>query len=397
MLFDDILQNELNNLRNENLYRALRCVEGRQGPTITIGGRKFINLSSNNYLGLSNHPALVSAVIAVVKKYGAGAGASRLMSGTTRLHMEIERRIAEFKNTEDSIVFSSGYLANIGTITSLVDEKDIVIGDRLNHASLIDGCRLSGACFRTYPHLNLKTLEDILSKALCFRRRLIVTDTIFSMDGDIAPLSEIVSLADKYDAFLMIDDAHSTGVLGKEGRGGADYFGLGDRIHVQMGTLSKALGSIGGYVAGSKALIDYLRNKARSFIYSTALPPAVIAASIAALKIIRTQPSLRETLHKNAQYLKDGLRGLGFDILNTQTQIIPVFVGTVESAIAFSKKLYKEGIFAPAIRPPTVSKNRCRLRLSVMSTHKKEHLDRVLEAFKSVKCKVRKSYGVGEL
>ncbi|MDI6703425.1 MAG: 8-amino-7-oxononanoate synthase [bacterium] len=382
MDLDKILKEEIDGLKRANLYRTLKKVEGSIEPVILIDGREFINLSSNNYLGLTTHPRLIEASINATKRYGTGSGASRLISGNVELYEELEEKIAEFKGTESSVVFSTGYMANLGIIASLVESQDLVIIDKLSHASIIDGCRLSGGKLRVYPHKDLEKLERILRRGGNYRRRLIVTDGVFSMDGDIAPLPELLALAKKYEAFLMVDDAHSTGVLGKEGRGTLEYFGLEDKQIIQMGTLSKALGSLGGFVAASSILIDWIRNRARSLIYSTALPASVLATAISAIQVISSEPTLRGMLWKNVKSFKDGLVQLGYNIMDSQTQIVPILVGDTEKTIELAKYLYEEGIYAPPIRPPTVPKGQSRIRTSLMATHTESHIDKALSLLK---------------
>jgi len=377
----DFLKEELNKLQKEGLYRKPRVIDAFYGPTIEIAQEKYILLSSNDYLGLSQHSKVKEKAKEAIEKFGCGSGASRLISGTLSLHTELENNLAEFKKTEAAIVFSSGYTANLGVISSLVGKGDVIIIDKLNHASIIDGCRLSQADLRIYPHKNMLALEKILKKSQAYHQRLILTDGIFSMDGDIAPLPEIVALAKKYHALVMVDDAHGTGVLGKEGRGTVEHFGLETKIDIQMGTLSKALGSLGGFIAGSNILIEYLKNKARSFIYSTALPPAQVAGALAALEIIQTEPQIRNRLWENVRYLKAGLQKLGLDTMKSQTQIIPVLIGDNDKTMQVANSLYENGIFVPGIRPPTVPKGTARLRLSLMATHTKAHLDKVLVTF----------------
>lgn len=378
----NFLKEELNKLQKEGLYRELRVIDSFDGPTIKITQREYILLSSNDYLGLTQHPKVKESAKEAIEKFGCGSGASRLISGTNQLHCELENKLADFKKTESALIFSSGYAANLGVISSLVGKGDVIIIDKINHASIIDGCRLSGVNIRVYPHKNMNSLEKILKKSQTYNLRLIITDGIFSMDGDIAPLPEIVALAKKYQAVVMVDDAHGTGVLGKEGRGTVEYFDLEGHIDIQMGTLSKALGSFGGFIAGSNVLIEYLKNKARSFIYSTALPPAQVASALAALEIIQTTPELRQRLWENVRYLRKGLQKLGFDTMESQTQIIPVFIGKDDKTMQVAKFLYENGIFAPGIRPPTVPRGTSRIRLSLMATHTKSHIDKVVSTFK---------------
>jgi 8-amino-7-oxononanoate synthase len=378
------ISDELKNIKKAGLYRELNVIDNAQGVYLEVEGRKYLSFCSNNYLGLANNPLVVSAVKDAVEEYGWGAGASRLVSGNMALHETLENEISLFKEKESAIVFPTGYMANIGTISTLVSKGDLVICDKLNHASIIDGCRLSGADFRVYTHCDMEKLENILKKSSNYARKLIVTDSVFSMDGDLAPLPDIVSIARKYNAIIMVDEAHGTGVFGKEGRGVVEHFNLNKEIDVVMGTFSKAIGSLGGYVCGDEDLINFLRNKARSFIYTTALPPAVCAASIAGLKLIQKTPSLRKSLWDNIRYLKDKLTLLNFNVITSESPIIPILIGDADKAVGVSKYLYEKGILIPAIRPPTVPANSSRLRMTVMSTHTKEDLNRLLDVLSDV-------------
>ena len=378
------ISDELKTIKKSGLYRELNSVEGSQGTHLEIKGKTYLSFCSNNYLGLANNPLVIKAVKDAVGRYGWGAGASRLVSGNMRLHEVLEGEISKFKGKEASIVFPTGYMANIGTISSLVSKGDLVICDKLNHASIIDGCRLSGAGFRVYPHCDMKKLENVLKKATKYSRKLIVTDTVFSMDGDIAPLPDIVRIAHKYNAMVMADEAHGTGVFGENGRGVVEHFNLSKKVSIVMGTLSKAVGSLGGYVSGDADLINFLRNKARPFMYTTALPPAVCAASIAGIKLIRKNPSLRKSLWNNVRYLKKELDLLNFNLIPSESPIIPILIGDAKKAVDMSKLLYKKGILIPAIRPPTVPTRSSRLRMTVMSTHTRKDLERLLEVLSDV-------------
>ena len=378
------ISGELERIEKSGLYRELNIVESAQGTHLEIKGKTYLSFCSNNYLGLANNPLVIKAVKDAVGKYGWGAGASRLVSGNMRLHEVLEGEISKFKGKEASIVFPTGYMANIGTISSLVSKGDLVICDKLNHASIIDGCRLSGAGFRVYPHCDMKKLENVLKKATKYSRKLIVTDTVFSMDGDIAPLPDIVRIAHKYKAMVMADEAHGTGVFGKRGGGVVEHFNLSKKIDIVMGTLSKAVGSLGGYVSGDEDLINFLRNKARPFMYTTALPPAVCAASIAGIKLIQKNPLLRKSLWNNVRYLKKELDLLNFDLIPSESPIIPILIGDAKKAVDVSKLLYKKGILIPAIRPPTVPARSSRLRMTVMSTHTRKDLERLLEVLSDV-------------
>ncbi|HEA47003.1 MAG TPA: 8-amino-7-oxononanoate synthase, partial [bacterium] len=343
----DFLFQELKELREKGLYRNLRTITGPQEPRVIIGGRECLLFSSNNYLGLANHPRLKKASQEAIERYGVGAGASRLISGTMELHTRLEEKIARFKGRESAILFSSGFLANLGVITSLLGREDVVIVDRLNHASIIDAARLSSAKLLVYPHRDMSRLKKILERCQPYKKRLIVTDSIFSMDGDLAPLPEIVSLAKRYRALVMIDEAHATGVLGSGGRGAEEHFGLEGKVDIVMGTLSKAIGSLGGFITGSQNLIEYLKNRARSFIYTTALPSGVCAASLAGLDLIENEPSLRKNLWQNVKYIRDRLLKMGFDLMGSETQIIPILIGEVERTMEISEYLFSQGIFIP--------------------------------------------------
>ena len=378
------ISDELNKIKKTGLYRELKVIGNAQESHIEIEGKTFLSFCSNNYLGLANNPSVVEAVKDAVEEYGWGAGASRLVSGNMTLHERLENVISRFKGKDTALVFPTGYMANLGAISSLVSKGDLVICDKLNHASIIDGCRLSGADFRVYAHCDMEKLENILRKSSRYNRKLIVTDSVFSMDGDLAPLPDIVRIAGKYKAMVMVDEAHGTGVFGRNGRGVVEHFNLNNEIDIIMGTLSKAIGSLGGYVTGDNDLINYLRNKARSFMYTTALPPAVCAASIAAINLIKGDPSIRESLWHNVRFINDNLKLLNFNLISSESPIIPILVGDAQKAVDMSKLLYERGILIPAIRPPTVPANSSRLRMTVMSTHTKEDLERLLEALSEI-------------
>lgn len=391
----DFIGKELSALEESGLYRRLSLVQGAQEPRVRINGRDVILLCSNNYLGLANHPKIKEAAISAIEKYGFGSGASRLVSGNMESHRELEDRLARFKGTEAALVFNSGYHANIGIISSLVGRGDIIFSDKLNHASIVDGCLLSRAELKRYPHCDLDALEKFLKNASRIThhasRKLIITDGVFSMDGDIAPLQDISKLADKYNCMLMVDDAHSTGVLGENGKGTLEHFGIDNPNPVlrhngtgiiQMGTLGKALGCFGAYVAGSRKLIDYLINKARSFIYTTSLPPSVCAASIAAIDIVENEPQIRQDLWDRVKFFRDGLKCAGLDIMNSETQIIPILIGEADKAIKISRNLLDKGIFVQAIRPPTVPEGTSRLRITLMANHSLDDLKYALDCIK---------------
>jgi 8-amino-7-oxononanoate synthase len=342
-------------------------------------------MCSNDYLGLAGHPALREAACAAMERYGFGSGASRLVSGTSSQHQALEHRIAQFKGTEAALLFNSGYAANTGIIPAVAGAGDVILSDSLNHASIIDGCRLSKAELQVYRHGDVGHVESLLKKSVHARRKLIVTDGVFSMDGDIAPLPELASLAGKYSAILMVDDAHATGVLGKTGRGTTEHFNLTGRVHIQMGTFGKALGSFGAYVTGSRDLIDCLINRSRSFIFSTALPPAVCAASIAALDIIEHEPLLRENLWKNLERFVNGLISLNISTGTSETPIVPVMIGDSAKALKAGEKLLEYGIYATAIRPPTVPEGAARIRTTIMATHTDKDIDYALDIFSRLK------------
>ncbi len=378
------ISDELLKIKESGLYRELKVIENTQNTHIEIEGKTYLSFCSNNYLGLANHPSVVKAVKDAVEEYGWGAGASRLVSGNMTMHETLEKVISEFKRKEASIIFPTGYMANLGAISSLVSRGDLIVCDKLNHASIIDGCRLSGADFRVYAHRNMEKLESILKKSSKYNRKLVVTDSVFSMDGDLAPLPDLVKIAAKYNAMLMVDEAHGTGVFGQNGRGVVEYFNLNKEVDIVMGTLSKAIGSLGGYVSGDIDLINYLRNKARSFMYTTALPPAVCAASIAGIKLIQEDPSMRESLWNNVRFIKDKLRAINFNIISSESQIIPILIGDTQKSVEISKLLYENGILIPAIRPPTVPSNSSRLRMTVMSLHTKEDLESLYNVFREI-------------
>jgi 8-amino-7-oxononanoate synthase len=370
------LETRLKEVRAQNLHRSLRQMASAQGALITIDGRRLHNFSSNDYLGLAADPELKGAAAAAIRKFGTGAGASRLISGNLEPCAKLECDLARFKRAEAALVFASGYAAALGTITSLVGPGDVVILDKLCHACIIDACRQSGATVRVYPHLNLKKLRDLLAWASRNKRLnsnvLIVTETVFSMDGDVAPLADIADLKNAHGAWLMIDEAHATGVFGKTGRGLAEHFGVENEIEVTMGTLGKALGSAGGYINGSRALIDFLVNHARSFIFSTGMPPASYAAASAALKKIRQSPALRKKLWDNVAFF---CARLGRKPISP---IVPIQIGAEARTLEVSRKLWEAGFFVPAIRYPTVARGRARLRISISAAHSKKQLEQLI-------------------
>lgn len=389
----NFLTEELEELHRKDLYRQMRRLDGPQSTRTIIEGKECILLSSNNYLGLTEHPVVKEAAKLAVDTWGAGAGGSRLTTGNYTLHEELEKEIARFKRTESAIVFGAGYAANLGVIQALTGRGDAVLSDELNHASIIDGCRLSQAYVKVYRHRDMGQLEEMLRQVQGHRRRLIVTDGVFSMDGDLAPLPEIAALAERYGAFVMVDDAHATGVLGGRGAGTVDHFGLEGRVQVQMGTLSKALGSSGAYVAGSRELIDYLRNKARSFIFSTAPPPAAVGAALAALRLVERRPEIRVQLWRNARYLRTGLERMGYTVPAEDSPIIPVLIGDAAKTMDLAQALLEEGVFAPGIRPPTVPQGTSRIRVTVMAVHTRDDLNQALSAFARAVKRVFKEWG----
>lgn len=380
----DFLQEELDALKEKKLYRPLRVLEGEQKSRVVINGKSVITLSSNNYLGLTTHPKLRRAAKEAIDKYGVGSGSVRTIAGTMAIHEELEDKLARFKHTEAALVLQSGFTANMGVIGSITDEGDMIISDELNHASIIDGIRLSKASRKVYPHKDMAGLKKALEESKGARRTLIITDGVFSMDGDIAPLPEIVELAEKYGAITMVDDAHSSGVLGRNGRGSVDHFNLHGRIDIQVGTLSKAIGALGGYVAGKRNLRDLLIHKARPFLFSTSHPPSVAATCIAALDVLQEEPQLVERLWDNARFFKEGLKKLGFNTGASETPITPVIAGSGALAMRLSDRLFEEGVFAQGIGYPTVPENKSRVRTIVTASHTKDELSFCLNAFEKV-------------
>jgi len=384
------LADEIRQMKAEGVFRRPRVIAGPQGPRVVVDGREVINLSSNNYLGLANDPRLREAAMRAVEEYGAGTASVRTIAGTMSLHAELERRLAAFKRTEAAVVFQSGFTANAGTVAAILGRGDVIISDELNHASIIDGCRLSRAEIKIFPHKDVAAMRQLLEESRGARRVLVITDGVFSMDGDIAPLPDIVAVAKEYGAITMVDDAHASGVLGESGRGTVDHFGLHGQVDIQVGTLSKAIGVLGGYVAGSRLLIDYLIQRARPFLFSTSHPPAVTAACLAALDILETEPERIRRLWDNARYFRDGLTDAGFDVRSSETPIIPVIVGEGERAMRFSNRLFEEGVFAQGIAFPTVPRGKARVRTIVTAAHTRDDLGQALAAF----CKVGRELGV---
>jgi len=384
------LTDELNELRNKGLYQRLRILGGEQLPVAEFDGRRVINLSSNNYLGLTTHPKLREAAIEATKKYGVGSGAVRTIAGTMSIHMALEEKIAAFKHAEACVVFQSGFAANAGTVAAVLGKDDVIISDELNHASIIDGCRLSRAAIRIFPHKDVAAAEKILAEAAQLPgRKLLITDGVFSMEGDIAPLPALVELAERYGAIMMIDDAHASGVLGKNGRGTVDHFGLHGRVHIQVGTLSKAIGVLGGYVCGSRDLIEFLYHRARPFLFSTSHPPAVAASCLAAFEVLDQEPELVQRLWENTRFFKKGLMQLGFNTGRSETPITPVIVGEATLAHQFSRELFEAGVFAQGIGFPTVPQGQARIRTIVTATHSRAELDQALATLEKVGKKLK--------
>jgi glycine C-acetyltransferase len=384
------LSDELAKLREQKLYQKLRILETEQLPVARFDGREVINLSSNNYLGLTTHPRLKQRALEAIEKYGIGSGAVRTIAGTMSIHMALEEKIAKFKHVEASVVFQSGFAANAGTVAAILTREDLIISDELNHASLIDGCRLSRAGIKIFPHKDIEACEKILKAAEHHQgHKLLVTDGVFSMDGDIAPLPSLVELAEKYGCIMMIDDAHASGVLGRNGRGTVDHFNVHGRVDIQVGTLSKAIGALGGYVCSTRDTIEFLYHRARPFLFSTSHPPSVAASCLAAFEVLEEEPQLIDRLWANARYLKEGLKKLGFNTGASETPITPVIVGDAALAHEFSRQLFQEGVFAQGIGFPTVPPGKARIRTIVTATHTREELSRALEILGTVAKKLR--------
>ncbi len=384
------LTEQLDAFRAAGTYQHLRQLESPCEPVSKFDGREVINLASNNYLGLANHPLLVNAECEAARLYGAGSGAVRTISGTMSIHMELERRIAEFKHVEACVVFQSGFAANAGTVAAILTPEDHIISDELNHASIIDGCRLSKAKIHVFRHRDAAHAEEKLA-ALKDQpgRKLVITDGVFSMDGDIGALPALTELAEKYGAIMMVDDAHASGVLGKNGRGTVDHFGLHGRVHIQVGTLSKAVGVFGGYVCGSRDLIEFLYHRARPFLFSTSHPPAVAAACIAAFELLEKEPERIEQLWSNTRFFQKGLQANGFSTGKSETPITPIMVGEAATAHAFSRALFDEGVYATGIGYPTVPQGKARIRTIVTSAHTKETLEQAIDIITRVARKMK--------
>ncbi len=384
------LGESIQTLKDQHLYKVPKILESAAGGRVRMNGKEVVNLSSNNYLGLANHPKVRAAALEAIDKWGVGAGAVRWIGGTMSVHQELEERLARFKNVEAVLVFTSGFTANSGCIPAVLTDKDVVISDELNHASIIDGVRLSPAKYKksdgyVYPHKDMEALEKILKNTQSFQKRMIITDGVFSMDGDIAPLPAIVELAEKYDAFVMIDDAHASGVLGKNGAGTTSHFNLYGRVDIQLGTLSKALGVVGGYIAGSALLKDWLINRGRPYLFSTAHPPMVAAALIAALDVMENDPEPMKKLWANTKWWKEHLAEAGFDTMGSETPITPVYIGDEAAAQETERLLWEEGVYALAIMYPTVARGKARIRTMPSAAHSIEDLEFALNAFKRVR------------
>jgi glycine C-acetyltransferase len=379
---------ELDSLRKQGLYRSLRILEGRQEASSNVDGRRVVNLSSNNYLGLTTHPDLVRRALAATEEFGVGSGSVRTIAGTMAIHMELERRLAAFKKTEAVVVFQSGFAANAGTVAAILTKDDVIISDELNHASIIDGCRLSKAAIRIFPHKDAGAARKVLQELPASQRKLLITDGVFSMDGDLGALPELCDLAEEFGCIMMVDDAHASGVFGTQGRGTIDHFGMHGRVDIQVGTLSKAIGALGGYVAGSRTLIEFLYHRARPFLFSTSHPPSVAATCLAALDILEHDPAIIERLWENTKFFKSGLQALGFNTGLSQSPITPVIAGEGSLAMKLSDRLFAEGVFAQGIAYPTVARDKARVRTIVTAAHTRDELQFALDAFKKVGAEV---------
>lgn len=378
------LEEELAELRERGLFRWPRLLEGPQEPVARYDGREVINLCSNNYLGLTNHPRLKDAARRALDDLGVGSGAVRTIAGNMAIHTQVEAELARFKHTEATLLYQSGFTANAGTVSAILGKEDVIVSDELNHASIIDGARLAGADKKIYPHKDVAAARKLLEESRGARRVLLITDGVFSMDGDIAPLPDLVALAEEFGAIMMVDDAHASGVLGRAGRGTVDHFNLHGRVHVQVGTLSKAFACQGGYVAGTQALVDYLIHRARPLLFSTSHPPSVAATALAAVRLVQDQPEIIERLWENTRYFKRGLTQLGFDTGASETPITPVIAGDERLAMDLSDRLFEAGVFALGIAFPTVPRGKARVRTIVTAGHTTAQLQRALDAFEQV-------------
>ncbi len=378
------LGDELSALKSQGLYRRLRVLDGEQAARTRVDGREVVNLSSNNYLGLTTHPRLRERALAALVQFGVGTGSVRTIAGTMAIHMELERRLAEFKKTEAAVVFQSGFAANAGTVAAILTKDDFVVSDELNHASIIDGSRLSRASIKVFPHRDVNAARDIVRGLPKTARKLLITDGVFSMDGDLGAIPDLCGVAEEYGCIMMVDDAHASGVFGKNGRGTIDHFGLHGRVDVQVGTLSKAIGALGGYVAGTRNLIDFLHHRGRPFLFSTSHPPSVTATCLGALDILIEEPQLIDQLWDNTKFFKDGLQKLGFNTGGSESPITPVIAGDATKAMKLSDRLFEEGVFAQGIGFPTVARDKARVRTIVTATHAKADLQFALDAFAKV-------------
>jgi glycine C-acetyltransferase len=378
------LGTEIDSLKQQNLFRRLRVLDEEQKARTTVDGRNVVNLSSNNYLGLTTHPRLRSEALAALERFGVGSGSVRTIAGTLEIHLELERRLAEFKKVESVVVFQSGFTANAGTVSAILTKDDVVISDELNHASIIDGCRLSRATIKVFPHKDVAAARRIAQSLPARQRKLLITDGVFSMDGDLGDLPALCEVAEETGCIMMVDDALASGVFGANGRGTVDHFNMHGRVDVQVGTLSKAFGSLGGYVAGNRNLIEFLYHRARPFLFSTSHPPAVAASCIAALDVLLEEPQIIERLWENTRFFKEGLVRLGFDTGLSQSPITPVIAGEGARAMKLSDRLFEEGVFAQGIAFPTVARDRARVRTIVTATHTKADLEFALDKFAQV-------------
>ena len=378
------LGTELDALKEQKLYRHLRILEDEQKAHTTVDHTSVVNLSSNNYLGLTTHPKLRAAALKAIDEYGVGTGSVRTIAGTMDIHMELEKKLAEFKQVEKVVVFQSGFAANAGTVSAIFGKEDVVVSDELNHASIIDGCRLSRATIKVFPHKDVDAARRIIKDLPSGQRKLLITDGVFSMDGDLGPLPGLCELAEDTGCIMMVDDAHASGVFGRNGRGTIDHFGVHGRVDIQVGTLSKAIGVLGGYVAGSADLIDVLCHRARPFLFSTSHPPAVVLACMAALDVLMDEPEIIERLWENTRFFKEGLNSLGFTTGLSESPITPVMAGEGAKAMLLSDKLFERGVFAQGIAFPTVARDKARVRTIVTATHTREDLQFALDAFAAV-------------
>jgi glycine C-acetyltransferase len=378
------LSAELDSLKQQGLYRHLRVLDDEQKPSTTVDHHHVVNLSSNNYLGFTTHPRLRERALDAIVRLGVGTGSVRTIAGTMDIHVELERRLADFKQTEAVVVFQSGFTANAGTVSSILTKDDVVISDELNHASIIDGCRLSRAEIKVFPHKDVDAARRILRTLPAGPRKLLITDGVFSMDGDLGALPDLCALAEEFGCIMMVDDAHASGVFGRNGRGTIDHFGVHGRVDIQVGTLSKAIGALGGYVAGTRALIEFLHHRARPFLFSTSHPPPVAAACIAAIDVLLDEPELIDRLWENTRFFKAGLQQLGFNTGMSESPITPVIVGDAGRAMALSDRLFARGVFAQGIGFPTVARDKARVRTIVTATHTRDQLQFALDAFGQV-------------